>query len=106
MEQECNPAAVSLPQREGQKVDFSLGVTLLEVVYLCKVPAHTSWLPTNGLFNVTMTLQVPYVFSWWKGEHLISGSLRRRVWQLMEKWGSQGVGDPHPEWVPTDFRCP
>lgn len=67
---------LSLPHRAGQKVGRGLGVTLLEVdpLFLCKVLAHGSWLPTNGPFDVTMTLQVPRGFSRWKGEHLRSGS--------------------------------
>ena len=95
--------------RAGQKVDFSLGVTLLEVGSLCKVLAHGSWLSTNGPFNVTMTLQLPHVISWWKGEHLISGfpaggcGSSWRSAEIRKPWG--GAGDPHPTWVPTDIGC-
>lgn len=66
MEQAGHPAAVSLPRTAGQKADLGLGITPLGAGFLClcKVLAHGSWLARDGPFNVTVTLQLPRVFSW------------------------------------------
>lgn len=60
------PAALCLPCRAGQKADLGLGSTRLKVGFLCLCQglARGSWLARNGPFSVTLTLQLPWVFSW------------------------------------------